>query len=183
MSDARITLYRDTQFGGRAVAMGPCGTSHLGRDEGFNDQASSIIVQRGIWLVYNDTDYSGPVHVLTPGEYPNPGAWRGQGNAISSLRPLPGVKGDGMLILFKNGSYGGRMVPITGPTADLKSIDFNNAASSVIVLGRSWLLHRDANFRGTTWPVSSSGGPDQNGYYPSASGFFDNDAISSLKPQ
>jgi len=182
MANAQITLYRDTNFGGRAVTLSTCGSSNLGNDYGFNDQTSSIRVQSGIWLVYDDSDFSGRVYVLTPGEYPSPGTWGGSGDALSSARPLPGVKGDAMAILFKDSQFGSRMVPFTGSQANLGSIDFNDQASSAIVLGGSWLLFKDSDFKGTTWNVSNTGGPNRDGFYPSAEGFFDNDAVSSIKP-
>ncbi|MFP2900434.1 beta/gamma crystallin-related protein [Corallococcus sp. 4LFB] len=87
-----------------------------------------------------------------------------------------------MAILFQDSNYGSRMVAVTNSIASLSDIDFNDQASSAIVLGGTWLLYKDSNFKGTTWSVSATGGPGHNGYYPSASGFFDNDAISSIKP-
>ncbi|MBN9682108.1 MULTISPECIES: beta/gamma crystallin-related protein [unclassified Corallococcus] len=182
MAEPQITLYRDVNFGGRSVVLTTCGSSNLGNDYGFNDQTSSIRVQSGIWLVYNDAGYGGSVYVLTPGEYPSPGTWGGSNDSISSVRPLPGVQGSNMAILFQDTNYGSRMVAVTSSIASLGDIDFNDQASSAIVLGGTWLLYKDSNFKGTTWSVSATGGPGHNGYYPSASGFFDNDAISSIKP-
>jgi len=182
MPNAQITLYRDTNFGGRVVTVSTCGSSNLGNDYGFNDQTSSIRVQSGIWLVYNDSDYSGSVYILTPGEYPNPGTWGGTNDALSSLRPLPGVQGDNMCILFKDSNYGSRMVTFTQSMADMTGIDFNDQASSAIVLGGSWMLYKDADFKGTSWRLSSTGGPNHDGRYAKADGFFDNDAVSSIQP-
>ncbi|MFP2900435.1 hypothetical protein [Corallococcus sp. 4LFB] len=48
MAEPQITLYRDTNFGGRSVVLTTCGSSNLGNDYGFNDQTSSIRVQSGI---------------------------------------------------------------------------------------------------------------------------------------
>jgi len=174
-------LYQDTNYGGRSVTLTTCGSSNLGNDYNFNDQTSSIRVASGIWLVYKDSDYSSDCWVLSPGEYPNPGTWGGTNDSISSLRPLPGNPGDSMAILFKDTNYGARIVAFTQSMANFNDIAFNDQASSAIVLGGNWLLYKDADFQGQSWPISSSGGPNHNGYYPSYAGFFGNDDVSSIK--
>lgn len=176
-----ITLYRDDNFSGRAVVLNPCGSANLGVDYNFNDQVSSIIVQSGIWLLYEDADYQGSSWIVTPGEYPSPGTWGGTNDSITALRPLPGVSGDTYAMLFEDVNFCGRMVPFSQSDANFVAIDFNDQASSAIVLGGSWSLYQDTNFGGQSWMISATGGPSHNGYYPSYSGFFDNDAVSSIK--
>ena len=56
---------------------------------GFNDRASSVIVQRGRWEVCDDAYYRGYCTVLSPGQYPSLGAM-GLNNRVSSLRPVFG---------------------------------------------------------------------------------------------
>ena len=38
---------------------------------GFNDKASSIIVSKGDWALYEDIDYKGKMMILGPGTYDN----------------------------------------------------------------------------------------------------------------
>lgn len=178
----QITLFRDVNFGGRAVTLWPCGTSSLGKDYNFNDQASSIRVTGGTWLLYDDDGYSGNVYVVTPGEYPYPDRWGGANDRLSSLRPLPGNPGDEMILLFQDGNYGGRMLTFTGPQPNFVDIDFNDLVSSVIVLGGNWSLYKDINFTGTGWRLDATSGPLRNGFIPSAGSFFDNDQVSSIQP-
>ena len=87
-----------------------------------------------------------------------------------------------MIMLFQNSNYGGRMVPFTQSLANFETIDFNDTASSAIVLGDTWYLYKDANFSGTTWPVSPQSGPGQNGFIPQAGSTFGNDEVSSINP-
>lgn len=56
---------------------------------GFNDRASSAVVQRGQWEVCEDAYYRGRCVALRPGQYPSLGAL-GMNNRISSVRPLRG---------------------------------------------------------------------------------------------
>jgi uncharacterized protein YcfJ len=56
---------------------------------GFNDRASSVVVQRGQWEVCEDADYQGRCVVLREGQYPSL-ASVGMNNVISSARPVRG---------------------------------------------------------------------------------------------
>ena len=56
---------------------------------GFNDRASSVIVQRGPWEVCEDADFRGRCIVLRSGQYPSLAAM-GLNNRISSARPAYG---------------------------------------------------------------------------------------------
>ncbi|BBL73748.1 beta/gamma crystallin-related protein [Methylomagnum ishizawai] len=176
-----IVLFEHENFSGRRVDINQCGSS-LGRDHNFNDKTSSIIVVRGTWLVYADGDYNGKCWVLKPGEYPTPGTWGGSHDNISSLRPVPADKGLPLAVLFGDGDFNGRMVSFTEANADFPYIGFNDQVSSAIIVRGNWSAYRDTNFSGQRWALSDKGGPTQNGFYSGPDGFFDNDAISSIRP-
>ncbi|MBN8472984.1 beta/gamma crystallin family protein [Corallococcus exiguus] len=184
MANPQITLYRDTKSKGRSIVL-TCGSSSLGNDYDFNDQTSSIEVTSGVWLVYDDSNYNGAVYILPPGDYSSPGMWGGKGDAISSVRPLPGSLNDNMAVLFKDSNYAGRMVAITAPVPKLSAqeFEFNDQASSALILGGTWQLYKNSDYDGTPWVLSATGGPTRNGRYPSSDGFFGNDAVSSIKPE
>jgi uncharacterized protein YcfJ len=86
-ASAQVTLYEQEGFHGRAfTANGPI----YNLDKlGFNDRASSVIVDRGDWQVCEDADFRGRCIVLRPGQYP---ALRtmNMNNKISSLRRVAG---------------------------------------------------------------------------------------------
>lgn len=82
---AQITLYEGEGWHGRAFT-----TSQPVRDfsrNGFNDRASSVIVDHGRWEVCEDAGFRGNCMVLRPGSYES---LRGMGlnNQISSVRPV-----------------------------------------------------------------------------------------------
>ncbi len=57
---------------------------------GFNDRASSAIVQRGHWEICEHANFGGRCAVLAPGQYPSLAAI-GLNNQVSSLRPVRGT--------------------------------------------------------------------------------------------
>ena len=89
---AQVTLYAGEGFRGEVFrANGPMW--NLDR-AGFNDRASSAVVDRGRWEVCEHARFEGRCVVLGPGAYPSLGEF-GLNNAISSLRPAAGVRPGG----------------------------------------------------------------------------------------
>ncbi len=83
---AQITFYEGEGFRGRVFA-----TSHVVDNFariGFNDRASSVIVERGRWEVCENAHFKGRCVVLRPGSYGSLAAM-GMSDRISSVRALP----------------------------------------------------------------------------------------------
>jgi len=84
---AQVTLYQNERFYGPTFTTG-ANVYNLDR-AGFNDRASSLIVERGTWQVCEDSDFRGYCQTLRPGQYPSLRAM-GLNNRISSLRRVGG---------------------------------------------------------------------------------------------
>lgn len=83
----QVTFYEGEGFRGRAFS-----TSRELRDfsrSGFNDRASSVIVDRGRWEVCEDARFSGRCVVLRQGSYDSLKRM-GIDNRLSSVRPVKG---------------------------------------------------------------------------------------------
>jgi hypothetical protein len=80
---ADLTLYSDGDFQGRplnvVIDMRQLGSLN------FNDRTSSIVVEKGAWVVCTDEDFSGKCVTLEPGRY---GSLKelGLDDAITSVR-------------------------------------------------------------------------------------------------
>src|SRR4029453_4207987 len=85
---AQVTFYQGEGFRGAAFrANGPIvNFDHLG----FNDRASSAIVEGGRWEGWEGAGFNGRCTVLRPGNYPSL-APMGLDNRISSVRPVKGA--------------------------------------------------------------------------------------------
>jgi uncharacterized protein YcfJ len=82
---AQITFYEGEGFRGRAFS-----TSQQIRNferSGFNDRASSVVVDRGRWEVCTDAQFGGSCVVLRRGSYESLNGL-GLNNRISSVRPV-----------------------------------------------------------------------------------------------
>jgi uncharacterized protein YcfJ len=82
---AQVTFYEGEGFRGRVFAANRPVANFV--DYGFNDRASSVVVDRGRWEVCEDAGYRGHCVVLRPGSYDS---LRGMGleKRISSVRPV-----------------------------------------------------------------------------------------------
>lgn len=84
---AQVTLYSQERFYGQAFTANQPMRNFAGT--GFNDRASSAIVERGTWEACENSDFRGRCIVLRPGQYPTLAAM-GLNNSISSLRRVSG---------------------------------------------------------------------------------------------
>ena len=84
---AQITFYENEGFRGRAFTTGKT-VGDFSR-AGFNDRASSVVVDRGWWEACEDARFGGHCSVLRPGSYDSLGGM-GLENRISSVRPVNG---------------------------------------------------------------------------------------------
>ena len=99
---AQVTFYQGEGFRGRSfTADRPIG--NLER-QGFNDRASSAVVDGGAWQVCEDARFSGRCVVLRPGQYDSLRAM-GLDNEISSVRPVDHYAAGGRTIA--TGDYAG----------------------------------------------------------------------------
>ena len=92
---ADLTLYTDGDFQGRplnvVIDLKQLGTLN------FNDRASSVVIEKGAWVLCSEEDFGGHCITLEPGRYPSLREL-GLDDAITSVRrrdPVdPGVFSD-----------------------------------------------------------------------------------------
>jgi uncharacterized protein YcfJ len=82
---AQVTFYSQEGFTGRTYAVG--GVVPDFAASGFNDRASSLIVERGRWEACEHAGFRGQCVVLRRGQYPSL-ASMGMNDRISSVRPV-----------------------------------------------------------------------------------------------
>lgn len=151
-----ITLYSDTGLRGNAVELTADQPNfNLVR---FNDQARSIEVRGGVWLVCSDGNYRGKCEyidrtVRNLGEI-------GLSGAISSAKRVPYDKGPRSydIAFFADGNYSGPFLGFDEGEANLSQFRFNDTASSVIVNRGAWLVCEDADYRGNCDVIDASMG-------------------------
>lgn len=184
-----IELYGQPGFGGKSMQLERDAQTLEGT--GFNNRASSVIVNEGHWQLCSDSDYGGTCRTFAPGRYPDLGY--GMTKEVSSARLVraqreapavlgPGVnapesaaEGSGRVILFGNRNFRGESIAISGVNGALDRSGFNDAAASMIVEGGRWILCTEPYFRGECRVI----GP---GRYAALTPLGLDRAISSIRP-
>ena len=162
---AEMTLYEHANFAGAQLTLR--GYTRDIASTGFNDRASSIVVNSGRWEVCTDADFGGTCMVFTRGEYP---VIDGRLNdRISSAREV-GSYGDrrggyndygrGAVVLYDEGNFGGRSLRLDADTPTLVRNGFNDRAVSLEVLQGTWELCADAEFSGNCRTYAPGRYPD-----------------------
>jgi uncharacterized protein YcfJ len=82
---AQVTFYENDGFRGRAFTTNSQVNDFTNR--GFNDRASSVIIDSGRWEMCQDARFNGRCIVLRPGRYESLSAL-GMNDNISSIRPV-----------------------------------------------------------------------------------------------
>ncbi len=151
---------------------------------GFNDRASSVVVQGNQWEVCEDAQFSGRCTVLRPGRYPSLAAM-GLNDRISSVRavdrnarvdnnryaPAPMTP---QVIFYENDGFRGRSFTTEKQVKNFQRAGFNDRASSVVVIGDRWEVCEDNRYRGRCVIL-------RPGRYASLSAMGLNDRVSSVR--
>ena len=181
---AQVSFYEQEGFQGRSFT-----TQQQVRNFerfGFNDRASSVVVQSSRWEVCEDIRYDGNCVVLRPGRYPSLAAM-GLNDRISSVRainanariaddrfaPLPVVV-SAQIVFFEQEQFRGRSFTTAKPVGNFERFGFNDRASSVEVLGERWEVCENAGFRGRCVVL-------RPGRYASLAAMGLNDRVSSVR--
>ena len=163
-----ITFYQNGNFGGRQFTADRTVANF--ENSGFNDKAHSAVVHEGRWEICFDADFHGSCGVLTPGAYPDLGAYAGR---VSSVRPVDarysssrsedrgprfedrgprfedrGHNRDARATLYEGPGMTGRSFALNDVMRDLDRTRFNDRASSLRVESGYWIFCSDAEFRG-----------------------------------
>jgi uncharacterized protein YcfJ len=186
---AQVTFYEYGGFEGRAFTTGEQ-IRNFSRI-GFNDSASSVVVDRDRWEVCEDVSFSGRCVVLRPGRYASL-ASLGLDNRISSVRrvrqdeyvsenryappPVAIAPSDvpAQVTFFEYEGFDGRSFTTVDPIANLERFGFNNRASSAVVRRDQWLACEDVRFDGRCVIL-------RPGRYASLASMGLNNSISSVR--
>jgi hypothetical protein len=140
-SGARVELFEGRGFAGRRFSVNDTVTNFS--DVGFNDRASSMVVQAGTWQLCEHADFRGTCQIYGPGRYPDRGGLAGGGG------DFPGWGTGARAILYEGQGLSGRVFVINSEVvSNLASTGFNDRAASLRVEGGYWVFCSDANFLG-----------------------------------
>ncbi len=150
---AEITFFERDGFRGRTLTLR--GHTPDLKNFGFNDRISSLAVRSGTWQLCTEPEFAGACINVAPGEYRSLDARLN--NRISSAREIGTYAseqgaynnfGRGSIELFEERNFSGRLVALDRDTANFDRVNFNDRATSIVVIDGTWELCADAGYRG-----------------------------------
>lgn len=125
-------------------------------EQGFNDRASSVVVNSGTWQLCTEAYFRGRCVTLQQGQYASL-AQIGLSNQVSSARELgqgqpgpggPGPGRDASVTLYEDFGFRGSRLDVDHSLNNLARSDFNDRARSMVVHAGTWEVCRDDGYRG-----------------------------------
>jgi len=179
---AQVTFYEREGYQGRTFTTSQRIANFS--NYGFNDRASAAVVSGTRWEVCNNAQYGGTCTVLRPGSYPSLAAL-GLNDRVSSARPIAAnarisesryapMPVTAQVTFYESENFGGRSFVSGRQVANFQRFGFNDAASSVEVIGERWEVCEDRQYRGRCVVL-------RPGRYPSLRSMGLNDRVSSVR--
>ena len=200
-SFAQVTFYQNQNFQGQTFT-----TSRQVSDFqrfGFNDRASSVVVDSDRWEVCDNIRFKGRCAVLRPGRYPSLAAM-GLNDRVSSVRVIsrnariadsryapayvpsavavaapvapvaaPAPAGP-QVVFYEDENFQGRTFTAQNQIDDFTRFGFNDRARSVVVIGDRWEACDNVRFGGKCVVL-------RPGRYPSLVAMGMDDRVSSVR--
>ena len=180
---AQITFYEREGFQGQSFTS-ENRVNNLER-YGFNDRASSAMVQRERWEVCEDVRFRGRCVVLRQGRYSSLAAM-GLNDRVSSARVVsrnarinenryaPAPVMTAQVTFYEHDGFQGRSFTSEEQVGNFERHGFNDRASSVVVTGAPWEVCDETRFDGRCVVL-------RPGRYPSLAAMGLNDRVSSAR--
>uniref|UniRef100_A0A667WJ03 Crystallin beta gamma X n=1 Tax=Myripristis murdjan TaxID=586833 RepID=A0A667WJ03_9TELE len=149
VSHMTVTLFEQRNFAGRRLDL----TSDCQKisDKNFPERCNSVQVESGAWVGFEHENYRGRQYLwdmCDRGEYNCYDRWCAQVDHISSVRAVKQDNSAPRAQLFERAGFSGKKTEIQDDIPNLMSRYSLNRAASIRVLGGSWVVYQEPNYRG-----------------------------------
>uniref|UniRef100_A0A9L0I6F6 Crystallin beta-gamma domain containing 1 n=1 Tax=Equus asinus TaxID=9793 RepID=A0A9L0I6F6_EQUAS len=177
-SNAHMIMYSEKNFGSKGSSIDVLGIVANLKETGYGAKTQSINVLSGVWVAYENPDFTGEQYILDKGFYTSFEDWGGKNCKISSVQPIcldsfTGPRRRNQIHLFSEPQFQGRSQSFEETTSQ---IDDSFSTKSCRVLGGSWVAYDGENFSGNQYVL-------EEGHYPclSAMGCLPGATFKSLR--
>ncbi|XP_034526807.1 beta/gamma crystallin domain-containing protein 1 isoform X1 [Ailuropoda melanoleuca] len=163
-SNAHMIMYSEKNFGSKGSSIDVLGIVANLKETGYGLKTQSINVLSGVWVAYENPDFTGEQYILDKGFYTSFEDWGGKNCKISSVQPIcldsfTGPRRRNQIRLFSEPQFQGHSQGFEETTSQ---IDDSFSTKSCRVLGGSWVAYDGENFSGNQYVL-------EEGHYPSLS--------------
>ncbi|XP_003781619.1 beta/gamma crystallin domain-containing protein 1 [Otolemur garnettii] len=177
-SNAHMIMYSEKNFGSKGSSIDVLGIVANLKETGYGVKTQSINVLSGVWVAYENPDFTGEQYILDKGFYTTFEDWGGKNCKISSVQPIcldsfTGPRRRNQIHLFSEPQFQGHSQCFEETTSQ---IDGSFSTMSCRVSGGSWVAYDGENFSGNQYIL-------EEGHYPclSAMGCLPGATFKSLR--
>ncbi|XP_005883890.1 PREDICTED: absent in melanoma 1 protein [Myotis brandtii] len=177
-SNAHMIMYSEKNFGSKGSSIDVLGIVANLMETGYGVKTQSINVLSGVWVAYENPDFTGEQYILDKGFYTSFEDWGGKNCKISSVQPIcldsfSGPRRRNQIHLFSEPQFQGHSRCFEETTSQ---VDDSFSTKSCRVLGGSWVVYDGENFSGNQYVL-------EEGHYPclSAMGCLPGASVKSLR--
>ncbi|KAF4025182.1 hypothetical protein G4228_017228 [Cervus hanglu yarkandensis] len=161
-SNAHMIMYSEKNFGSKGSSIDVLGIVANLKETGYGVKTQSINVLSGVWVAYENPDFTGEQYILDKGFYTSFEDWGGKNCKISSVQPIcldsfTGPRRRNQIHLFSEPHFQGRS-QCFGET--ISQIDDSFSTKSCRVLGGRWVTYEYGNYRGRQFLLSPAEVPN-----------------------
>ncbi|XP_043856634.1 beta/gamma crystallin domain-containing protein 1 [Dromiciops gliroides] len=160
-SNAHMIMYSERNFGTKGSNIDVLGIVANLKDTGYGVKTQSINVLSGVWVAYENPDFTGEQYILDKGLYTSFEDWGGKNCKISSVQPIcldtftsPSERNK--VHLFSEPDFRGSNKVFEETT---NQIEDSFSAKSCRVLGGSWVAYDGENFSGNQYVLEEGNYP------------------------
>ncbi|XP_061479481.1 beta/gamma crystallin domain-containing protein 1 isoform X2 [Rhineura floridana] len=172
-----MIMYTEKDFGTKSSNISVLGIISNLKDTGYGLRTQSINVLSGVWVAYENPDFTGEQYILDKGMYSSSEAWGARSCKISSVQPiilenLSDHMGKFKVQLFSEPEFQGSSQIFEKDTSQIEKLSVKSAK----VLSGSWIAYDKENFSGNQYVLEEGAYPDL-----SAMGCLPKTCLKSLK--
>ncbi|XP_073076943.1 beta/gamma crystallin domain-containing protein 1 isoform X1 [Manis javanica] len=160
-SNAHMIMYSEKNFGSKGSSIDVLGIVANLKETGYGLKTQSINVLSGVWVAYENPDFTGEQYILDKGFYTSFEDWGGKNYKISSVQPIcldsfTGPRRRNQIQLFSETQFQGRSQSFEETTSQIGD---SLPTKSCRVLGGSWVAYDGEDFSGNQYVL-------EEGHYP-----------------
>ncbi|XP_054249122.1 beta/gamma crystallin domain-containing protein 1 [Indicator indicator] len=160
-SSSHMIMYSEKDFGSKGSNINVLGIISNLKDTGYGLRTQSINVLSGVWVAYENPEFTGEQYILSKGLYPSIEAWGGKNSKISSVQPIimdivGSERGKVKVQLFSEPEFKGSCQIFENSTRCLESFTVKSSK----ILGGSCIMYDQEEFSGNQYVLEEGIYPD-----------------------
>uniref|UniRef100_A0A663LS74 Crystallin beta-gamma domain containing 1 n=1 Tax=Athene cunicularia TaxID=194338 RepID=A0A663LS74_ATHCN len=158
-TSSHMIMYSEKDFGSKGSNINVLGIIANLKDTGYGLRTQSINVLSGVWVAYENPEFTGEQYILAKGLYPSIEAWGGKNCKISSVQPIIMVRSSFytcFVQLFSEPEFKGKCQIFEKNTRCIDSF----AVKSSKILDGSCIVYDQEEFTGNQYVLEEGIYPD-----------------------